>query len=172
MRIIFLDIDGVLNNICTGETFEGNIGIDQANLEALQKLVEESEKEEQTEIVLTSSWRIGNNRNGDELPGHYKYLTDRLSSVGLSVFDETPFFDDEDDGWGIDEKRGHEIVLWLNEHKDCISSYVVLDDILFRDFIELGITKHLVRTVRHSPQGGLREGHINAALEILSRKGQ
>ena len=167
MRIIFLDIDGVLNYVCTGEMFEGNIGIDQTNLEALQKLVKESEKEEQTEIVLTSSWRIGNNRNGDELPGHYKYLTDRLASAKLSVFDETPFFDDEDDGWDIDEKRGHEIVLWLNGHKDLsISSYVVL-----RDFIELGITKHLVRTVRHPPQGGLREGHIKAAMEILHLKG-
>ena len=48
MRIIFLDIDGVLNHACTREMCEGCIGVDQGNLEAFRDLVEESNKEEET----------------------------------------------------------------------------------------------------------------------------
>ena len=168
MRIIFLDIDGVLNHACTHEMCEGCIGVDQDNLEAFQRLVEESSKEEETKIVLSSSWRVGVDQDGREIPNHYKYLTERLDSVGLSIYDETPFLKDEDDGFRWEERRGYEIIEWLETHKELgISPYVVLDDVLFRDFLELGVSEHMVRTSWDSPRGGFTEKHIKKAMAIL-----
>ena len=168
MRIIFLDIDGVLNHACTREMCEGCIGVDQGNREAFRDHVEESNKEEETKVVLSSSWRVGVDQNGREIPKHYQYLTDRLDSVGLSIYDETPFLEDEDEGFRWEEKRGHEIMKWLDDHKELgISAYVVLDDVLFTDFKELGVSRHLVRTSWDSPRGGFTEKHIKKAMAIL-----
>ncbi|MCR4814778.1 MAG: hypothetical protein K5879_08120 [Lachnospiraceae bacterium] len=168
MRIIFLDIDGVLNHACTHELFDGCIGVDQGNLEAFRKLVEESNKEEETKIVLSSSWRIGVDQYGKEIPNHYQYLTERLAFVGISIYSETPFYEEEDDGFRWEEKRGHEIMAWLEAHKELgIGSYVVLDDVLFTDFKELGISRYLVRTSWDSPRGGFTEKHIKKAMAIL-----
>lgn len=90
MRIIFLDIDGVLNNIKTKENFRGYVGIDEKNLQALKSFIDESNKEDETKIVLSSSWRLGLDKNGDLIPFCYAYLIQRLASVGLSIYDETP----------------------------------------------------------------------------------
>ncbi|MBR4579715.1 MAG: hypothetical protein IKO32_00590 [Lachnospiraceae bacterium] len=44
----------------------------------------------------------------------------------------------------------------------------VLDDVLFTDFKELGVSRHLVRTSWDSPRGGFTEKHIKKAMAILN----
>ena len=78
------------------------------------------------------------------------------------------FLEDEEDSFRWEEKRGHELIAWLDANKELgISTYVVLDDVLFRDFLELGVSKHLVRTSWDSPRGGFTEKHIKKAMAIL-----
>ena len=166
MRIIFLDVDGVLNHSSTSEFFGPYIGIDTFNLACLAVLVEDSNKEEETKIVLSSSWRAGVNNKGAEMPGSYQYLTERLKEEELILYDETPILPQTD----IFSPRGKEITTWLENHKDLnITSYVVLDDELFPDFKEYGITKRLVRTTWYGPRAGLTPRHIAVALSVLRR---
>lgn len=41
-------------------------------------------------IVLSSSWRVGKDKDGNAIPGHYKYLEQKLEDHGLAIYDETP----------------------------------------------------------------------------------
>ena len=162
MRVIFLDIDGVLNNIKTKENFRGYIGIDEKNLQALKSFIDESNKEDETKIVLSSSWRLGLDKNGDSIPFHYKYLIQRLASVGLSIYDETP---ETDKGTFY---RGFEIKSWVATHKDLnITGILVLDDICFSDFKTHGITKQFVQTSDY--KGGFTEKHFKNAFKTIRK---
>ena len=57
MRIIFLDVDGVLNNSETTDRYCGWIGIDTKLVFNLKTLYDKSNMEEETKVVITSSWR-------------------------------------------------------------------------------------------------------------------
>ena len=54
-KVIFLDIDGVLNNASTSNIVEttGFIGVDERNVRVLVKLM----KEVDADIVLSSTWQ-------------------------------------------------------------------------------------------------------------------
>ena len=57
MKVLFLDIDGVVNNKRTNDNFEGFIAIDPAMAALVQRIVQNTG----CEIVLTSSWRLFQN---------------------------------------------------------------------------------------------------------------
>ena len=90
MRIVFLDVDGVLNCRSTKERHRGFIGIDSLHVEILSRIIEKSDREEKTELVLSSSWRIGQDRNGSDIPDGYRYLMNKLSEYHLRIYDDTP----------------------------------------------------------------------------------
>lgn len=164
MRIVFLDVDGVLNCITTRERYKGFIGVDSAHVEILSKIIEISNREEKTEIVLSSSWRIGQDRDGTDIPDGYMYLMEKLSEYDLNIFDDTPRLK-----WGNRgrDRRGREIAGWLylNREKN-VTGYVVLDDEPFEDFRKYRILPHLVLT-SFASNGGLREEHIKPTLTAL-----
>ena len=163
MRVIFLDIDGVLNTTHTRERIPGLgfIGIDPKLVENLKLLVDQSNKVDETMIVLSSSWRAGVDRFGNAIPGHYSYLRECLAEQGLVLFDETPFVDSG-------RKRGTEIRKWLAEHKDLpIKGIVILDDEFWPDFKGLKVSRFLVRTSYWGARGGLQEGNVREALKKL-----
>ena len=164
MKIVFLDIDGVLNHACTREMFQGCIGIDEDNLRNFAEFFRLANAEDETRVVLTSTWREEKNREGDEVTNGYQYVCDRLASVGIELYDCTPSLPKED--WF--SARGEEIAAWLSEHKDLgITGYVVLDDVLFPDFLTLGLSKRHVRTSWDSANGGLQKKHIAKAMVAL-----
>lgn len=161
MKIVFLDIDGVLNTSYTKETFQGYTGIDNTCIQSFSEFVKKANEIEKTEVVLTSSWRLGENKDGNTVMDGYQYIYDTLESVGITLFDVTPVC--------VNEGRGAEITKWLYDHKDLnITGYVVLDDVLHTDYRTLGISKRLIRTSWGSPNGGFRKKHIEKALEILN----
>lgn len=166
MKIIFLDIDGVLNYQYTEERIQGFMGISRSLLSTLKSLVERSNKEEDTKIVLTSSWRMGVNRNGDKISQHYKYLLDCFSDYSLELFDDTPRIK----GQYTRRHRGMEIIAWINSHLDMdISGIVILDDEVFPDFETYMLTPYLVQTSLDGTDEGLQESHVVKALEILKK---
>ena len=134
MKVIFLDVDGVLNNIdnikkcCKKsinkkETFYSgkNVPFDIKCLKNLAKVV----KKTGAKIVLSSTWRI--------YKSHIYVLEARLAEYGLRIYDKTDI---------INMIKGAEITEWLKQHRD-IENYVVIDDEEYNlsNFID---NKHLV----------------------------
>lgn len=131
MKYIFLDCDGVLNNInYTKKCYTKNghkpmsmycVPFDPYNLKNLAKLVRKTK----ANIVLTSTWRLDKE--------HIAVLKARLAEYGLRIYDMTD---------NINMIKGAEITEWLKQHKD-IENYVVIDDEEYNlsNFID---NKHLV----------------------------
>ena len=66
MKIIFLDIDGVLNCQKSQSKCGGLIGIDDKKVKVLRKIVESTN----AKIVLCSSWKSGWEYNKDDQMEH------------------------------------------------------------------------------------------------------
>lgn len=165
MKIVFLDIDGVLNHASTRELFQGCIGIDEGNLQNFAEFYRLASSKEETKVVLTSTWREEKNREGNEVTNGYQYICDRLASVEIELYDCTPFLPKEENWYSA---RGAEIEAWLSEHKELgITGYVILDDVLFPDFLNLGLSKRQVRTSWNSAKGGFQKKHTAKALVVL-----
>ncbi len=171
MKVIFLDIDGVLN---TPQTFIEihneyvktgikRIEIDLNRLTYLKRIVEQTG----AVIVLSSSWRnLGKMENGSYIPLAPKMvaLVDLFKKYGLSIYDITP-----KDIHGI---RQNEIDLWLKD-KD-IESFIILDDSYFD--LQKFLHKELINTsltLGSYPKNienctGLCEYHVMEAIKKLT----
>ena len=68
MRIIFLDVDGVLNSALTKDRYKGMIGLDERFIGNLSGLVMKSSIKDETKIVLSSSWRAGEDKGSMPSP--------------------------------------------------------------------------------------------------------
>jgi hypothetical protein len=140
MRVIFLDIDGVLNCWETTERWRGFIGIDPKLAQRLAELVRVTS----AKVVLSSTWR----RDPD-------WLKTMQANHVVGLIDRTPLLPNR--------PRGEEIDLWLHEHPE-VERYAIIDDdsdmldeqmsSYFRtSFYEDGLTEEIARMV---------EQHFNA----------
>jgi hypothetical protein len=132
MKLIFLDIDGVLNNMYTDEyTPDGFVGISTTLSERLGKIIDSDPDE--IEVVLSSSWKVMT----EDMPD-YTYMIEKLREVNAEPVGIT----EEPDEEGM--LRGQGIKQYLDDAED-VTGYVILDDYMF-DFKEAGLTPHLVLT--------------------------
>lgn len=144
MKIIFLDIDGVLNSHRTLVAFNGfPHGVDGYHRgqfdEVAIGLVRHLCKISDAVIVLSSSWRIIHD------------YRDIGKALELPIIDQTP---------SLAECRGAEIAMWLGERND-IETYVILDD--DSDMLD----GQLPRFVQTSHFNGLSWENAQQAAEIL-----
>lgn len=161
MKVIFLDIDGVLNNEYSESRCGKYIGIDDDKVELLKQIVDKTG----AIIVLSSTWRLGTTRYGQSLEHHHEYMNEKLGKYGLGIYDVTPELSQYGD------LRGKEINIWLQEHKDLnIESWIVLDDEFFLDFNlpQYDILDHWVKTDYYDSEGGLSQEHVDKAVKILN----
>ena len=168
MRIIFLDVDGVLNNDETEDRYCGWTGIDPKLVDKLKILYDKSNEIEETKIVISSSWRYEKIRKDSLVDGSFDYLLDKLTEKGMEVVGLTP--EDKKSGW----HRGREILVWLEENKESknVTTFVILDDESF-DFYEedINLKDYFVQTSFYKDpeyHGGLSDNHIERALRILN----
>ena len=140
MKVIFLDVDGVLNSAKDG--FSHHLESEH-HLQLLDEIVKKSG----AEIVLSSSWR--------KIPSLRSVLEKKLSNYGITIYGETE---------SIPGTRGTEIKDWLDHCQKPIQEFVILDD--DSDMDEYTETK-LVKT---SYMEGLQPEHVTRALEILNGK--
>ena len=139
MKVIFLDVDGVLNDWgCGGLTNEK--WYDEKYMEQLRLLVQNTD----ALIVVSSTWKYSIKMLGK--------LAKALEEHGMAIYDVTP---------DCYDKRV-EIQAYLSQHKD-IENYVVLDD----DDYTKEFGKHMVRTLEYLRMG-LDEQWRLKAQEILS----
>lgn len=147
MKVIFLDIDGVLNYDGCLAQFEGVNGIEPDCLGRLKRLVDTTG----AKIVLISTWKE-EFLCGDPLGD---YMITAFKNAGINIFDMTS---------GHTSDRGAGISRYISDNPGC-TEWVVIDDVVFDDYEEYGILDHLVQTSGES--GGLQEWHVEQAIKIL-----
>lgn len=155
LKIIFLDIDGVLNStqydrMRTNE--QGNI--DETRLTLLKQLVDETK----AQIVLSSSWRKHWEKETALCDKVGQELNEVFAKHGLCIYDKTPV--------SVNNDRAEEIRMWLNEYNSP-EHFVILDDIAFGWGIDL--QDHLVKTNSRIGRG-LELKHIVRTIELLTGK--
>ena len=165
MKIIFLDIDGVLNTrnymiknhervvrfySDYKEMYKNNfnlhvdrlmLDIDYEKLNILRDIVEKTN----AKIVIISSWKS---------LGVYDEVAKRLIEMGIPIIGKT---DDGLDG------RGHGIYRYLNTHN--VIDYVILDDDIFSDYDE-NLLRHLVKTSFYTD--GLTDKHAKKLIKMMN----
>lgn len=156
MKIIFLDIDGVINSNFTDEyTKSGSLFVDDDKILLLKQLIDETG----AKVVLSSTWRVGWSHLQlgveSQLMHDFVELRDKLWEHGIELYDRTIILD------AFMRRRGEEIQAYLDNHDD-IDGYVILDDLNGKYLRPC--SAHLVQT---SEWNGLEEKHIKAAKRIL-----
>lgn len=148
-KVIFLDVDGVLNNFYSrdlswdyGVHPPGLLGkmftVDPRCVHLLRHLVETHD----LKIVVSSTWRY-----------HPHALQTALTWCGWA---DPPIIGKT----GRDPKglRGKEIEAWINEHQGLVEDYVIVDDStedihqkdrLVRTKLKVGLTKRHVDRIKH-----------------------
>ena len=189
MKVIFLDIDGVLNTdshakelyklVEAGKMTEANfyatwdLPYDETALPLKHIVLQTGAK-----IVLSSSWRA--------LPAEVERLSKKLKEYGLDIWDKTPYGVSIEDlaKAGFDYKnafdinlleelnnakethdRGAEIAVWLYKHPE-VESFVILDDDI--EGIQPYYTEQHIRTDFYG--SGLTMDLANKAINILKCK--
>lgn len=133
MKILFLDIDGVLNHAKTRERFRGVFGINKKFLRIFNTIIRDVPD---LKVVLSSTWRL------------YKDNREELKKNGIEYIDVTPAL--------RTSFRGEEIKKWLEENESLeIEKFACIDDDsdfledqkLFKTSWKVGITQDLADEV-------------------------
>ena len=114
MKVLFLDIDGVLNT----PKMLGRFGIDFID-NILVALVARIVRETDCKIVLSSTWRIDKQ--------DLMLATRELAEQGLIIYDCTPVIT-RSGGWesGGSVRRHEEIQSWIDQNP--VTRFAILDD--------------------------------------------
>lgn len=153
MNVIFLDIDGVLNN--HGCYRPGNIDQfgrcpDPSCIAALNYVVSETG----AVIVVSSTWRISGVQKMRETLQHW--------GVSGFVFDVTPRLETAKGDITLSVPRGREIQTWLDRIKDFteVDRFVILDD-------DSDMEHHREHLVQTDFEYGLTMAHARMAIAHL-----
>ena len=140
MKVIFLDIDGVLTDTRDSESTLYDI-LRPVHLNCLKAIVDATK----AQIVLSSARRLyADQRN---------IINNALQTVGLTFVDKTRF---------LMAGRAAEIKEWLNRHPDT-EKFVILDD----DVADL-VSEFTGKIVKTTMSVGLMPEHVDEAIKILN----
>ena len=151
MKVIFLDIDGVLNT----EAYRENPEVDYLEYpisEVHMYLLEYLTKHTDAKIVLSSTWREYWDCGEIQSDPFGTYINGLFEKYGLEIYDKTPELRYRDD----------EITEWLKLYEGQIENYVIIDDFDFEWSDEN--EKHLIKT---KDETGLDEEAVARAIRIL-----
>jgi len=181
-KVIFLDIDGVLNGynfwnmlgwrlatfLHMGTWYRCNtrdpFGIHTEKVRRLAHIINKTG----AKVVLSSSWKAGFTEPFERRSQRQQMLSFLLFDYGIEIFDVTP-----NDIYG---RRVHEIKRWLDNHKNEVSNYIILDD--ERLYLEDCFGDKLIST-SSVPRGkiimgcwyentGLKRKHVKRAIKKLN----
>jgi len=161
MKILFLDIDGVLNNEKQNWDIEGNWTISDSSVGILNRLLDEIPD---LKIVLSSTWRIAS--RGQEAT--FKHLTEKHGFKHASrVIGSTPDFGYRNDAWFL---RGEECLEWMNLYHEGeeIEAWAILDD--QKDMFLTLPNNHRNKLVITDSQRGFSLREFDKLKEILCSK--
>ena len=154
MKIIFIEIDGILNSdeyldkVKNSDIQGIERDIDVEKVKLLKRAIDETG----ARVVLSSSWRYTRNA---------RYLKELLANYEIRV-DSTPY---------IQDIRGLEIKKWLSENQG-VEDFIILDDEIFDSFDE-ELIKKLVKVSNGNGRSlgeGLLPKDVDEIIERLGRK--
>lgn len=169
MKLLFLDIDGVLNN----HDFDhfamcGRIHYDKIIL--LNQILDATK----AKVILTSAWRYIIHRNESTLVGmdwllrsHGMRSGHLLDITRLDTMVERPArgYDGKPESWPQTNERGNQISDYLKSSSIRIASYVALDD------LDLGISEAGHPFVQTDATVGLTYKEVSQCIEHLMKGG-
>lgn len=158
MKVIFLDVDGVLNSYSTKEKIAGYTFVSDPKVRLLKEIIERTN----AKVVLSSTWRYGwcmdhpefatDSDNADIIL--FKAFKDKLNSFGIELISYTSDFDN----------RGEEIDYWLKHWKgEPIESFIILDDMCGNK-----LRPHSQYLIQTSLSEGLNKNHVERAVKMLN----
>lgn len=158
MKILFLDIDGVLNST----QFYNNKSTEDLILEPLdgrcvlhvKSIVDATD----ARIVITSTWRGGWEKEASRCSREGQILNRFFKLYGLSIYDKTPV---------LPGRRGAEIRAYLDACPEKVTGYCIIDDNDF-SWKKHHLHRHVIQT--DFEDGGLKEEHAKKAIEILNQR--
>lgn len=152
MKVIFLDVDGVLNSrdwlVNNRVRTENSVNPEKVKL--LAKIVQKTN----AEVVLSSTWRY--------IPEHpmFMYLTDILRQNGIKIHSFTP---------KLDGDRPKEIMEWIDKRQEEVQFISIEDDFSEDDYRKYGIEDRLVKTSFYGEYGGLQKEHVEKSIRLLNK---
>lgn len=186
MKIIFLDIDGVLNGygwfehfivdnlfrICRflgfAKEFKDHydlFGIRLRYVRNLKRIINKTK----AKVVLSSSWKFGWYKPYEDCSERMKALKRAFTKYNIEVVGITPY--------DLCSTRGEEINKYLKEHYEDITSFVIIDD---EDFdINEYFPDNIIKTRNHriddikgrwQENTGLKRRYIKPAVKILNNE--
>ena len=145
LKVIFLDIDGVMNTyytaiVVTSEALADSL--EPENVAVLSELVRRTG----AVIVVSSAWRQTHS---------LAELRDGFAAAGcvMTIHDTTPSLEGQ--------SRGREIQAWIDAQPEPPTRYVILDD-------EHDMPEHPGKLIKTHPEDGLCERHVRRALGLLA----
>lgn len=163
-KVVFLDIDGVLNSNFWNETHTKELSagslIDDEKIGLLAELIRRTD----AQIILHSGWRFWFDSAGQPLRAEAEKLVELLADAGLMIAGFTPDLTTEEirRTKKFSLVKADEILAWLRAHPD-VNGWVVLDDL---DLHHARIAQHQVKT---DPAVGLTLEDVAKAEEILRK---
>ena len=169
MKVIFLDVDGVIKPLNDSEPFHGFNANCMNHLNFLVKATG-------AKIVLSTSWRDCPNdmkflQNGmnkwDAMWKHVVGCTPQLWHLSKSKFDEDEgkFVNPTNDKWS--GSRGHEIHEWMKQNSTLVTKAFILDD--DPEAAQLKLHDNLIRFTQCDPAVGITFEIVEEAIDFLNK---
>jgi histidinol phosphatase-like enzyme len=152
MKVIFLDVDGVLNCTKTERGWGKMRFVDTRKMLRVREICDRTG----AKVVISSSWREG--AQDDALPVdkmQWQALLTEFDKHRIPVIGITPFAPDR---W-----RGDEIGMWLKSQEEPVKEFVIVDDIVC-DLAGFALVGRVVQTV---DAWGLTKEKMEECIKIL-----
>lgn len=129
MKVIFLDIDGVLNSKIWNESHKEEIRrglIDEDKVKLLKEILIKTG----AVVVLHSGWKFWFDNDIKPTRKESEFLAEIFGKYGIEIYDVTPDFSTEEirETKRFSLVKAKEILYWLKEHKD-VEKWLVIDDL-------------------------------------------
>lgn len=163
MKVIFLDIDGVLNSKQWNEShqkeIEGGKLIDSTTVRLLAEIVQQTG----SLIILHSGWRFWLDESLQAIRKESENLLNLLEENGLSIYAMTPDLTTEEirRTKEFGRVKAKEILLWLEQNEN-VESWIVLEDL---DLLNDRVRNRQVQT---NSEYGMTQEDVEIAIKMLN----
>lgn len=162
MKVIFLDVDGVLNSDIWNENHQKEIRagilVDKYKVKLLKQIIVKTN----AVVVLHSGWKFWFN-NLKPIRKESEFLAEVFDKYGIEIYDVTPDFSTAEirETKRFSLVKAKEILYWLREYKN-IEEWLVIDDL---DLHNEEVKKHQLMTNKET---GLTRDDVEKIIRILN----
>lgn len=159
MKVLFLDVDGVLNSNRRRLEIGSGEYLDEEKVKLLSAIVRQTG----AAVVLHSGWRFWFNEALEPVRREAVNLSSLLAKYGVRIYDKTPDFSNEPirKAKKFSLVKADEILSWLENHSG-VENYIVLDD------LDLHNERLARRQIQTDSADGLTKGDVSRAVQMLN----